>query len=196
MIRNSFDKEIIALIRKCKNEDENGEISVSLEDISMWGFSMKLPAGLKEMKQGIKEVIFQSNMRPSVVRIDEKMKYRFVFSKISNKEMINERELSDKISQTLGKCGKQIVVYEKGVLQAVNTQVEWIDYKMLCLDGELYGLIYFFNMNAEYIIGGFQCEFVFYDKWKPLIIELLKYIQITESRKDLIYVGDDKEIGQ
>ena len=194
--RNSFDKEIIALIKKCKNGEDNRESSIPLEDISMWGFSMKLPAGLREMQQGIKKVIFPSNARPPIVRIDENMEYRFIFSRISNKEIIKEGEVSDKVSQTLEGCGKQIVVYEKGVLQAVNTQVEWMDYKMLCLDGGLYGLIYFFDTNTDYIIGGFQCGFASYDKWKPLIIELLKYIQITENREDFIYVDDDKSIGQ
>ena len=59
--RNSFDKEIIALIRKCKSEEENEGIGIPLEEINMWGFSMKLPAGLKEMREEIKKVIFPSN---------------------------------------------------------------------------------------------------------------------------------------
>lgn len=130
--RNSFDKEIIALIRKCKSEEENEGIGIPLEEINMWGFSMKLPAGLKEMREEIKKVIFPSNARPPIVRMDENMEYRFLFSRIADKETVGKSRLSDKISQTLHECGKQIVIYEKGVLQAVNIQVEWSNHKMLC----------------------------------------------------------------
>lgn len=178
---SSIDKQIINLRNMYIKEKEKGEVEIPLENISMWGFSMKLPVGLIEMNEEIKKVIFPMYMRPTIVKIDENKKCRFTFSKIIIDEESGENNLLEKIYKTFNECGKQIIVYDKDVLQAVNVEIGWVEYKMLCLDGSLYGITYIFFTKTECIIGGFQCEFSLYDKWKFVIIELLKHIKVMEG---------------
>lgn len=178
---SSIDKQIIALRNIYKDEKKKGKIEIPLEDISVWNFSMKLPVGLVEMNEEIKKVVFPMYTRPDIVKIDENRKCRFTFSKIVATERFGENGLLEKICKSLNECGKQIVMYEKNILQAVNVKIGWVDYKMMCLDGSLYGINFTFFTNTECIIGGFQCEFCSYDKWKFVIIELLKHIKVIEG---------------
>lgn len=178
---SSIDKQIIALRNIYAGEKAKGKIEIPLEDISIWNFSMKLPVGLVEMNEEIKKVVFPMYMRPAIVKIDENKKCRFTFSKIMVAERLGENNLLEKVCKSLNECGKQVVIYEKNVLQAVNVKIGWADYKTPCLDNILYGIIFIFFTNTECIIGGFQCEFRLYDKWKFVIIELLKHIKIMEG---------------
>ena len=70
------------------------------------------------------------------------------------------------------KIWKQNVFYDTGEVMAENTPVAWMDFRAYCLDGNLYSMLFIFQMREQAVLGNFHCSFPKYDIWKPVILKI------------------------
>ena len=48
-----------------------------------------------------------------------------------------------------------MVFYDSGAIKAGKKDVEWMDYKMFCIDSELYCLLFLFDVKNHFNYGKF-----------------------------------------
>lgn len=170
-----IDKEIVLLRRKYKRElGQQKKADIKTEKVTVFDYIIELPAGLEDMNETIKKAIYLSKDRPPVIKINNTHDITFTFSKAEISEKPYGKDIQDYIKTALKKSRAAIVLYDSGVLEAGGLTVYWLDYKVNCLNGNLYDLLYIFSIGNSYFIGNFQCRFEKYDEWKAFILESLK----------------------
>lgn len=158
-----------------------GSRMVSLRREPLFGgkCSMLLPDIMEDMAYGDRIVKYRHH-RPPIIKTDENGDATITFNMIPRSEMKEAEgtyEMLMQIRSDMKKVWQQNVFYDTGEETADGLTVAWMDFKGFCLNGDLYGMIFIFQLDGQVIMGNFHCSFPKYDVWKPVIKKLLATVE-------------------
>lgn len=151
-------------------------------------FTMLIPDNVRDMAW--KEIVskYRNRHRPQIIKTNYAGDITLTFSILST-DMVENREIGvlqkmEQIRNDMKKIWKQNVFYDIGEVQAETLSIAWMDFKAFCFNGDLYSMIFIFEIEDKMILGNFHCSFPQYDMWKPAMLKLL-----TTIRTDLEETG-------
>lgn len=189
LMQKKTDQLILELRRKFRQvqPDTQAREQQGFQEVSLYdGFcSIMLPANLYDMKREHRYVKYRSLTYPEVVMTDENADATFTFSFAGQASEGEEPEQRmEGLRADMQKVWKQAVFYDTGVVMAKDIPVPWMDCKTFCLDGSLYCLIFLIELQRQLVLGNFHCSFPQYDRWKPVVLRVLKTIEKKGGRND------------
>ena len=146
--------------------------------------SIMLPESMVDMDRIECMVRYQNSNRPRVIKTDMDREASMTFSLLpptDEEKTDNVYEQLMKIRSDMKKIWKQNVFYDMGEVTADKMPVAWMDFRAYCLDGNLYSMLFMFQMEEQTVLGNFHCSFPKYDMWKPVILKLLTTIQVEKA---------------
>lgn len=191
------DKMTLALRQKYKQkQSESREVKediwigagrkpVHRESLLGGRCSILLPDLLTDMKDAEAAVRYRSLQRPQSIKAEADGSAAFTLSFLPAEERgLEEMKAADRlkaIRRHMERIWKQNVFYDTGEVKAGQTEIPWMDLKAFCLNGQIYSLIFLFDMQGGVALGNFHCSFPEYDRWKNVILKLLTTLEIQEE---------------
>ncbi len=208
-----IDSVILALRVKCREKQaERRQISdnvqIGLNRIPLYRevlfegkFSIMLPEIMLDMADKYKRIKYPNQNRPQVIKTDFNGDATITFSLLPVSDTENALDISAQMGKLYGdmkKVWKQCVFYDMGQVEAEELPVAWMDFRLFCIDGSIYNLLFMFQVEEQVVLGNFHCSFPQYDIWKPVILKLLTTIQIVDrqigkKRLNEAMIGDIKD---
>ncbi len=71
----------------------------------------------------------------------------------------------------------RVVFYDQGEEKGVL----WFDYKGFAGKEATYNLVFLFQAKERKALGSFFCPFEAYDRWRPVVLEVLNTIEKEET---------------
>lgn len=164
------------------------EVKEPYKELTGWpefhgpGFALKIPNGFEEIGRKKAASIFFSKNRPEMVLVNPQEYAGLTFQTARLEQGISVLKLEDEgeqIRQILKQADGKNVFYDQGSVSG-DTPALWFDYKSFAADERVYNLMFLFLSDEKFMIGTFYCMFQDYDRWKPIILKMLKTIQTEE----------------
>lgn len=152
------------------------------------GFVLEIPAGFKETDRDKATTIFFSKNRPEVLLVNPLKHAGLTFqtatleNEISVMDLEHERE---RIRQIVKQADGKNVFYDQGAVSG-DTLALWFAYKSFAADERVYNMMFLFLSGGKLIIGTFYCIFKDYDRWRPIILNMLGTIRTEEEERERI----------
>lgn len=144
---------------------------------SLYGFTIWIPACFSPADQETAEKIFWSKESPEFFFITQDattgITMQTIEEKIQSPEVIKEQLL---------KMDSRIVCYDKGETEG-SAKVQWVEYKSFAGDERVYNVLFFFQAGDRNILGTFYCLFEEYDRWKPMVWEVMQSIEESTDER-------------
>ena len=150
--------------------------------------SILLPDILTDMRAAEAAVRYRSLQRPQIIKAEAGGDAALTLSLLpADEKDMEETKVPDRlkaIRRNMERIWKQNVFYDTGKVTAGQTEIPWMDMKAFCLNGQLYSLIFLFEMQDGIVLGNFHCSFRRYDIWKPAVLKLLTTLEIQEENHE------------
>lgn len=186
-LRTKYREKSTELLPLEKEIMINGEkVTLNREILFEGKCSILLPEIMVDMDYLNRAVRYRNPNRPPIIKTDYKSGAAITFSLIpmaDRMETENISEQMEKVRSDIIKVWKQNVFYDRGEISSDGEPVVWMDYRAYCMDGNLYMILFMFQLKEQIVLGNFHCSFSQYDIWKPVIIKLLATIQKGGIRK-------------
>lgn len=138
---------------------------------SVYGLTVWIPACFSLADQEAAETIFWSEESPEFFFTTQDRKAGITMQTIEE-----EIRSSEVIKEQLLKMDSRIVCYDKGETEGA-AKVQWVEYKSFAGDERVYNVLFFFQAGDRNILGTFYCLFEEYDRWKPMVWEMMQSIE-------------------
>lgn len=139
---------------------------------------MMIPIEWQSMNPVWRCAKYNRSYRPEVIITDAHGDATITFSDVGKMDrLVGIRQCCMQLKNDMQEIWNQLVFYDSGAIKAGKKDVEWMDYKMFCIDSELYCLLFLFDVKNHLIMGNFHCSFSIYNRWKPQILMLLETIE-------------------
>lgn len=143
----------------------------------LYGFTIWIPACFSPADQEAAEKIFWSEDSPEIFFLTERRTAGITIQAIEEK--IQSAEI---IQEQLIKMDSRIVCYDKGETEGI-VKVQWVEYKSFAGDERVYNVLFFFPAGDRNILGTFFCLFEEYDRWKPMVWEMMQSIEESADER-------------
>lgn len=189
---DDIDKMFLQLqkeLKKIKPETElQGNRPQERSGLHGPGFVLELPNGFEEIDRDKAASIFYSKNRPEIVLINQ-----FEHAGITIQTVILENEITsmdlegerERVRQIVRQADGKNVFYDQGNIPG-DTPVMWFDYKSFAADERVYNMMFLFLSGGKLVIGTFYCIFKDYDRWRPIILNMLGTIRTEEAEHERI----------
>lgn len=184
---NYIDKVFLQLQKRLKNIELEAADSVAESNKLKWfpsiGFALEVPDDFLEADKENSTLIYYSENRPDLVLVHSSAHAGLTFQTaiLENKtyamDLYHERE---RICQILRQTDGKNVFYDQGNVTG-NLPVIWFDYKSFSGDEWIYNMIFLILSSGKLVIGSFNCIFNDHEKWRPVILKMLKTIQTEDD---------------
>lgn len=188
-MQKKTDQLILELRRKYRQAQSDTQVQErqGVQAVSLYGglCTIMLPTCLHDMKREHRYAKYRGRTQPDVIITDENADATFTFS-LAGQAAEGEKpeQRMESLRADMQKVWKQAVFYDTGTVMAGDMPVPWMDCKTFCLDGNLYCLLFLFELQGELVLGNFHCSFPQYDRWKPIVLEVLETIETEGELKD------------
>lgn len=162
------------------------KIALNREKLFEGKCSILLPEIMVDMDYPNRAIRYRNPNRPQIIKTDYKSGATMTFSLLPMTDMTEAKSLSEqmvKIEGDIRKVWKHNVFYDRGEISADGDSVVWMDFRAYCMDGNLYTLLFMFQVEEQIVLGNFHCSFPQYDIWKPTVIRLLATVQKRRNQK-------------
>lgn len=144
---------------------------------SLYGFTMWIPKYFSLAEKEAAEKIFWSKESPEFCFVTRDGKAGITMQTIEEK--IQSPEV---VKEQLVKLDSRIVCYDQGETEGV-AKVQWVEYKSFAGDERVYNVLFFFSTDDWNFLGTFFCLFEEYDRWKPLVWEIMQSIEESTDER-------------
>lgn len=144
---------------------------------SLYGFTVWIPERFSLADEKLKEAVFWSENRPDILFTTEE-KTAGITMQIIEEEIRSGEE----IKKRLRNLDDRIVCYDMGETES-DIKVHWVEYKSFAGDERVYNLLFFFQTGGRNILGTFYCLFEEYDRWKPVVWEMMRSIKESTDER-------------
>ena len=152
------------------------------------GFLIHLPLGFEEAGIDKASAIFYSKNRPDKLFVQSDGHAGITLQPIGGKHDLPGEDfecMKDEISRILKRTDRKTVFYEEGTADG-SIPVLWFDYKSFAANEPVYNLMFLFLSGEMVIMGTFYCIFRDYDRWKPVILDMLRTIHSEEAGNERV----------
>lgn len=144
---------------------------------SLYGFIIWIPDNFSLADKRLIEEVFWSENRPNILFTTGK-KTAGITMQIIEKEI----KSGEQIKKQLNNLDNRIVCYDMGEIES-SVRVHWVEYKSFAGDERIYNVLFFFQIEGKNILGTFYCLFEEYDRWKPLVWEMMQSVKESTDER-------------
>lgn len=145
------------------------------------GVEIRIPEAFALADQETAAKIFWSENRPEILFLSEKERAGIVFQSLDAMESFSEEAVEnpmERMMSVLKKLDDRTVCYDVGETKNGNDiRIYWTEYKSFTADERVYNFLFLFQTKGQYILGKFYCLFEQYERWKPIVWEMMQTIQ-------------------
>ncbi|MDD6626871.1 MAG: hypothetical protein PUF03_01310 [Lachnospiraceae bacterium] len=145
------------------------------------GFEIWMPEDFALADQERVSKIFWSENRPEILLLSEKERAGIVFQPLDDMENFSEEAAENSMERmmtVLRKLDDRTVCYDRGEAGNENgIRIYWMEYKSFTADDRVYNFLFLFQIKGQYILGKFYCPFERYERWKPMVCEMLQSVR-------------------
>ncbi len=144
------------------------------------GISVSIPEGWIRLT-GEEEVSgYLYNCHPQVIYRDARNRCDLLLENLGKQETALSEAIA--IAQNAVRHNFwDAVFYESGESAPEGGQVMWFEYKDFAGSEAIYYLIFILDAEDERLFGAFHCPFEDYDRWKPILMDMLEHIRMERS---------------
>ena len=180
MENEHFDSFLLQMEHKFNGIGEKEERGTEEKDFGM-GFQMWLP---EEFKEGDKEEaadIFWSEERPPVLFLTSDRRAGLMFRQLDGSA--GASACREKVRHVIRRTDERTVFYSSGEA-GKQGNILWLVYKSFASDERVYNLAFLFMAGEKCILGIFYCIFEDYEKWEPMVFEMLDTIKADNAEDE------------
>lgn len=144
---------------------------------SFYGFTVWIPECFSLADEEWKEAVFWSENRPDILFTTKEGTAGITMQVIEE-----EIGSGEEIKTRLRNLDDRIVCYDVGKTES-DIKVHWVEYKSFAGDERVYNLLFFFQTGGRNILGTFYCLFEEYDRWKPVVWEMMRSIKESADER-------------
>lgn len=145
-------------------------------------FRILLPEDFTRMSEPIARIRYISSYRPPVILSGPSYDENFGFHLLKYEGEEPER-LIQRMQNTVSRYTPETVFYETGSIEMLEMAGSWFEYKNFTLNEETYNMQFVIRLGFDLLAGTFNCRMLFYDEWKPLVLQLLEKIERSGKRR-------------
>ncbi|MBO5032838.1 MAG: hypothetical protein J6D08_13305 [Lachnospiraceae bacterium] len=145
----------------------------------MNGFMIWIPRLFQPADRKITSEIFWSDNRPDKVFLTEQKTEGITLQVLSDAEILCREQKGnpmEKLALLLQKLDDRTVCYSMGETEG-RVKVYWLEYKSFAAEKGIYNLLFLFQAGKKKMLGTFYCPFDEYDRWKPIVLEMMQTIK-------------------
>ena len=146
---------------------------------------MMVPDFFTEMEQELAKIKYPSEQRPEMILTDDTTSINLMFSYMED-EMTNEEaeEVRDQMIGMMTRLNPGVKPQGTGVEVVANKNVAYVEFSNPVMDGKLYNLLYFLELEGRTLMISFNCRTKEMKYWKKPAFEMMQSIQISENGKE------------
>lgn len=155
----------------------------SLYEDKLWVY---LPSDFEEMPQQARVIKYPYEQRPEIIRSDETGGLNFTFKRIDH-ELEDEwvKDLTEGMKTLIQKSNPSHVFYEMGIKEATQGKpIGFFEFKSMVLDGSLFNIMFFLEMEGEVLMGTFCCPYADYQDWRDIAYQVIEHIAVVQIQND------------
>lgn len=187
------DEELIKLVNKHKTMTygsmEEGLIIREKEykflENSLYDDKVKvlLPESFHDMDPEIVKMKYPMEQRPTIIKTNEESTIDVSFN-LTEGEF--HKEYTENMLEYLMNVIKNfqagtIMIDHNVEINQHELMIGWFDYMRPVIDGRLYCLIFFFELEGRFLTGGCLCSEKDMVNWKPVFMQILNSIRLEEN---------------
>lgn len=166
---NDLDFYLLQMQAACAREPEREKKEEEWRPI--YGFMVWIPEDFSLADKELAEEVFWSEDRPDILFTTAK-KTAGITMQIIEKEIKSGEEIKGQLNN----LDNRIVCYDMGETGS-GVKVHWVEYKSFAGDERVYNVLFFFQIGGRNILGTFYCLFEEYDRWKPVVWEMMQSVK-------------------
>ena len=89
----------------------------------------------------------------------------------------------EKVRHVIRRTDERTVFYSSGEA-GKQGNILWLEYKSFASDERVYNLAFLFMAGEKCILGIFYCIFEDYEKWEPMVFEMLDTIKADNAEDE------------
>lgn len=137
------------------------------------GFEILIPQEFDVADEHAAARIFWSEKRSPNIMINKKENIGFTFQMLEDVGKKTIGEIRETIRKLLEQIDERIVFYDQGKEKSIL----WFEYKGFARNKVTYNMVFLFQAGTGKVLGSFFCPFEEYDRWKPVVIEILNTVE-------------------
>lgn len=190
----NIDEKILDFINQAEkaNEPKNicegpvkaGDRYYEFEEREFFDKKLKIyiPKDFDEMSESLRELKYPSSNRPQIIKTDETGSINITLNKIDN-DLQEEwvKELTDTMKLIIKKTNPANVFFSDGVEIVDNKNIGYFEFKSSAIDGFIYNIMFFFELDGKTIMGTFCCLYKEYENWRDIAFQIIKTIRVKKE---------------
>lgn len=175
-------------VEKIKNlESEEvviGDKSYIFEEMSFFddGIRILIPNNFIDMNEAYRKIKYPNEDRPKYIKCNNEGSICFTF-KIIDSPLDNDsvEELTKGMKDILKRVNPSMIFFDLKFFDVEDKKIGYFDFKSSVIDGFIYNVMYFFELNGKTVFGGFSCLYKEYEDWKLIVEEIIQKIKFASE---------------
>lgn len=192
MSREYVDEQIRYVINQVE-EDERfnsqniyegiiiNENHYEFQEVTFFEDKLKLhiPTIFVDMPAQLVQFKYPSSDRPQIIKTDDTGSINITLNRIPN-SISDEQlpEIKEEIKSILQRLNPSYLFYDEGVEIIEEKLVSFFEFKNPTLDGALFNLMFFIELEHDVIMGVFNCPFSQHRPWSPIARQIMQSVRV------------------
>ena len=147
--------------------------------------AMMVPTEFAEMPPEVAKVKYPSEQRPGTILTDSSGAVNMMFSYMADRMNNEESEMvRDHIFGSMRRINPGFKSLSTGTEIVSDKHVAYVEFSNPVLDGKLYNLMFFLEVDGRILMGSFNCLTKAAKYWKKAAFEMMQSIQILDLIND------------
>ena len=144
--------------------------------------TMMVPEAFEEMSNEVARIKYPSEDRPNLILTDQTTAMNLMFNHM-DQEIKNENveDLRDQVINGMTRLNPGIKTQGQGVEVISDRNVAYVEFTNPALDGKLYNLMYFLELEGRSLMVSFNCQTKNIKYWKEAAFEMMHSIKIVQD---------------
>jgi len=157
--------------------------------------TMMVPKEFTEMDMAIAKIKYPSEERPETILTDGNGATNIMFSYMED-TMVNEEseEVRDQLLAIMRRVNPGIKPLSTGMEVISDKNVAYVEFSNPAIDGKLYNLMFFLELNGRTLMGSFNCFSKAMKYWKKPALEMMQSIQVIKIEDGEAEIREDENI--
>jgi len=147
--------------------------------------SMMIPTTFTNMPLEMAKIKYPSQQRPEIILTDDTTAINLMMTHMSEAMKNEESEaVRDQIMGMMQRLNPGIKTWESGVEVVSDKNVAYVAFSNPVMDGKLYNLMYFLELNGRTLMVSFNCKATEMKYWKKAAFEMMQSMKLVEVNAD------------
>ncbi|UHA74781.1 hypothetical protein [Paenibacillus sp. 481] len=144
--------------------------------------SVYIPTEFEDMPEHLRKLKYPYEQRPQIIKSDGSGSINFTFNWI-DQDLQEQwvKQMTDGMKSIIQKANPSNVFFSEGIEVVDNKQIGFFDFKSPALDGFIYHVMYFFELEGKTIMGTFNCLYIDHKQWRDFAFQVMRTIKVVQE---------------